>query len=301
MDPLATVDWRVARDTDVANFLRSGIARSTYRINGRRPSAITVSRYWTVLNRLYAYECECGGLLTNPCAGSMPSPERVISSILPSTVWQGLKEETISGASIWRQRDRAIMKLFFVEAISNAELRGLRLCDVLRRGEYLLLRIDGGEHGHHRVLDLQVESAVEVQAWLDHRVALGSMSQDPDAPLFVSRRGNQIFSKDLYFLVSKLLLRVYRRLELPLPPRLGPSVLRNTRIVQWCEAGMSEQDVIERLGYKDWRSLRGLRVHIKWPDQLPMTLLNIRDDDSQARTNVVDLERQDHKPISVKR
>lgn len=77
--------------------------------------------------------------------------------------------------------------------------------------------------------------------------------------LFCSRKAPTLSNHTLLHLVTKTLQQAALVHDLPLPPRLGPQVVRNTVIVHWLEQGRPLDDVLAQAGIKSPHALAHLK------------------------------------------
>ena len=81
--------------------------------------------------------------------------------------------------------------------------------------------------------------------------------------LFHSRKGGPLSIRALFHVASKVIHEAHAALpdgvqKWPLQ-RVGPQVMRNTAIITWLRAGLSEVEVIRRIGVEDHRALGHLQ------------------------------------------
>lgn len=261
--------WHDITSVDVVGFLSSGP-------RGRKantdPSQITKRRYWRLLERIYAFAYQNRWVRSNPVAlleyADVPPPEDPRGAILTPKMWHAIGEllRRDPGTGPLAIRNQLICQTLFELALMPMELRMLTLSSLVSRQDgpsswsLFSLQVDGEGVGQRRKLALSPSMAERLKVW---RIARGTLSgaQGSDV-LFCSRSGAVLTPMQLINIVSALLREAAELCGQPLPPRMGPQVMRNTRLVMWLNGGQAPSQVAVWAGLKDARGLYHLRQHL---------------------------------------
>lgn len=272
--------WHEARAEDVARFLRIRAGQRAGHQPDRQLSEVTRRRYWRVLDRVYAYAVQQGLLHSSPVA-HLPRAERPLAveqlgHCLPPALWAKLPAHFPESDCLQAARDRAILLLLYDLALAPEEVRTLTdesLLDDLRLPFSPLsktipaaLYIEGIRKAQERSLVLTPRLGSALAAWLQYRHA-----HNPELSgwLFHSRKGGPLSIRALFHVASKVIHEAHAALphtaqHWPLH-RVGPQVLRNTAIVTWLRSGMTETEVVRRIGVESARALGHLRHQLVPP------------------------------------
>lgn len=275
--------WQHAQAVQVLQFLNQ-TTRSQKQLD--LPSDITRRRYWRVLDRIYCHAMLHGWVVANPLDGinaqDRPPSEDPQGAILSPRMWHALMQHIPSASDLITARDRAVLLVLMHLGISSEEVRGLMLDDVVwdadaaalpihiwhrpvglteavadslsdnaapsRTRHPRALRISGSRAMQPRVLELPLAAAQGLQAWLGFRSTYAAM--DDQSALFCTRKAPMLSTHTVLHLVSKTLRVASTICPVETPPRMGPQVIRNTVIVQWLQAGLSVDEVLQRSGLK---------------------------------------------------
>lgn len=272
--------WHEARAEDVARFLRIRAGQRAGHQPDRQLSEVTRRRYWRVLDRVYAYAVQQGWLHSSPVA-HLPRTERPraveqLGHCLSPALWARLPAHFPESDGLQSARDRAILLLLYELALAPEEVRALTdecLLDDLRQPITPLseavpaaLHIDGVRKAQERTLALTPRLGAALAAWLKYRRAHDA---DLTGWLFHSRKGGPLSIRALFHVASKVIHEAHAGLprtaqHWPLH-RVGPQVLRNTAVVTWLRSGMSESEVVRRIGVESPRALGHLRHQLTPP------------------------------------
>ena len=276
-----TRQWNEARAEDVARFLRIRAGQRAHHEPERQLSEVTRRRYWRVLDRVYAYAVQQGWLETSPVA-HLPRAERPraveqLGHCLPPALWARLPAQFPDSDCLQGARDRAILLLLYDLALAPEEVRALTedcLLDDLRQPWALscgaspaALHIAGARKAQERTLPLTPRLGAALVAWLQYRQA---HNPELTGRLFHSRKGGRPLSiRALFHVASKVIHQAHADTpgsaqQWPLH-RVGPQVMRNTAIVTWLRAGISEAEIVRRIGVESTRALGHLRHQLEAP------------------------------------
>lgn len=258
-----------ATPAQVSTFLVSGPSPiSARRGNTSQLSEITRRRYWRVLDWVYEFARMQELITQNPAAlleQETPPPENSTGQIYHSNQWAAIEASLPSGNSEMLVRDRALMLLMMDAALTVAELCSLQQIHVapcMLEPELLRLRIDGKRKAQFREITLNARTTIALKKWVNLRVNISTKPTVKGDPLFLTERRVGISPRVVFHLVASTVSNAFRAAGLDLPLHLGPQVLRNSRIVFWLNSGMPASEVVQRAGFKDAKSFRGLREHI---------------------------------------
>ena len=278
---LAIRQWHEAQAEDVARFLRIRSGQRAHHEPERQLSEVTRRRYWRVLDRVYAYAVLQGWLATSPVT-HLPRAERPravdqLGHCLPPALWARLPLQFPDSDCLQGARDRAILLLLYDLALAPEEVRALMddcLLDDLRQplepasgATPAALHIAGARKAQQRTLPLTPRLGIALAAWLQYRRA---HNPELTGRLFHSRKGGGPLSiRALFHVASKVIHETHASTPItdqqwPLH-RVGPQVMRNTAIVTWLRAGMSEAEVVRRIGVENTRALGHLRHQLESP------------------------------------
>lgn len=273
------VPWHEVTAADVASFLQTGP-------RGRKantdPTLITKRRYWRLLERIYAFAQQNSWIRSNPAAQligqDVPPPEDPRGYILTPQMWEALqfllKQEL--GSNPLKIRNQAICQTLFELGLMPVELRMLKISSlVFRQKDFhdwalCAIQVDGDGVGQYRKLPPSPFLADRLLAWRKVRERLRLVG-DSDV-LFCSRAGKILTPMQLINIVSEFLRSAAQHCQQPPPPRMGPQVVRNTRLVMWLNSGQAPSQVAVWAGLKDVHGLYHLRQHVNpdvqlWPKQ----------------------------------
>lgn len=263
--------YHEATPEDLVAFLEFGPRpRSGRRRRESAPlSEITRRRYWRVIDALYRYALTKDASIVNPAAamtlGDRPAPERPEGQVFNLLQWSAVYAGVASGPDLWAVRDRAILHLVMDAALTNSEVCQLKLGDVrpALNGRTLELDLKGKRKAQERTLELGALASGSLRTWLDCRPHMKSPARPRDEqPVFLTAKGRGVTARVLFPVVVAAVDHGFKALNLELPNHLGPQVLRNSRLAQWLNDGVSLATVIKRAGFKDRNSLRGLLLHL---------------------------------------
>ena len=270
----APCQWHEAQGEDVARFLRIRAGQRAGHQPDRQLSEVTRRRYWRVLDRVYTFAVQQGWLRSNPVMQlhwtERPRAVDQLGHCLSPVLWARLPAHFPPADGLQGARDRAILLLLYELALAPEEVRTLQDDSLLNaKGEPIdaasasvpvQLQIDGARKAQHRKLNLPASVGTALAQWQQYRRA-----HDPalSGHLFHSRKGGPLSIRALFHVASKVIHEAHAALpdgvqKWPLQ-RVGPQVMRNTAIVTWLRAGLSEVEVIRRIGVEDHRALGHLQ------------------------------------------
>lgn len=271
--PLAP-DWTQAKAAHVMQYLDSGVeaAASARRGKSAPISEVTRRRYWRVLQMIYAHAVNQHIIDINPVMATddvtAPPQEDSEGMVLLGEQWRVVELAITGGKSASDQRDRAILRVLMDAGLTTSELAGLKLHQVGSHLTKVTITVAGARGAQNRVVKLGLAASTELRKWIEVRWRLPvSPGTDPGL-VFITNRGRPMSGRMLFEQVSNTVIRGLRDGGFKLPQHIGPQVLRNSRIVMWLNGGMPVEEVCRLAGFKDFRSLRGLRRHIN-PGVLP--------------------------------
>ena len=289
------LDWPQARSVDVRAYLESLSPRAQLR-GLLHVSTVTQRRYFRVLKKIYDFALGQGWVSVNPVDlnASVSPTEQMDSLVFHALDWDALLQAVVapldpppSGQPWLEVRDQAILRLMMQAALTVAELAGLDVGDVchprlawsqgmeeLWPGETdtapagaaqpaVWLALSGARAAQKRRIELEPQTSSAVLAWLTLRATL-PLPQGVDSPLFVSRKkAGRLTPRALFHLAN-------RHVNATLGPRYpdtvlahaGPMTLRNSCIVRWLDAGLADDEILQRAGLRETQALLRLRKHV---------------------------------------
>lgn len=284
------IAWHEATNEDIAGFLQSG---PTARKAGATVSDITRRRYWRLLERIYEYAMQHGWVAINPAKvlekDDIPPQEDPQGAIVLPSLWRTLAEQLKSpveeGPTPKALRDRALLLCFVELGLTPMEARSLTLSDVLYEAvqggqRASALQIDGPGPKQRRRMLLPDNVSQAVEAWLGVRWQIARTPEN--VILFCTTRGGkqgvkgQMTPVMLMLLVRDAITKAAAEAGLPLPPRLGPQILRNTRLTMWLNSGVPAPEVAVWAGLKNEKGLHRLREHLN--PEVRATIRTVRHD-----------------------
>lgn len=284
---VAGVPWHEATPRHVLSFLDANR-------EGRRPGTkitdVSRRRYWRVLDRIYGFALARGWTPTNPAqdlgVGETPASENHLAVALTPTMWRTamtcipseFNEDLVS------TRNRAVLLALFYLGLTPQEVREMPLSAVLREqrpdsaalGAIRALQLDGPGPNQRRRLQTPPELGDALSQWMiARRTYAKARALDT---LFCSKRGGPLTPNTLLYLVKTNLQEAAARCNAGvLPPRAGPQVIRNTRLVLWLNDGVPAAEVAVRAGLKNIKGLYHLREVVN--PGIRQTLRHGRDDE----------------------
>ncbi len=226
-----------------------------------------------VLKDLYDFIKAKGWMQANPFASmgeaDIPESERSEGLILTPQHFAAIYKALPTGESLWDYRDRAILILLLEAALTPGEIASLEISEVfqdLATPGRLGLSISGKRKAQTRTVPLSAIASEALAAWLLKRPP----SQEASQFVFLTQSHMPMTRRPLFHLVSKAITAGARASGMSVPGHVGPQVLRNTRLVLWIRDGKSAAEVAVLAGFKDERSLRGLRRHLPPTTRVPV-------------------------------
>lgn len=260
------VRWDEADGAAVVNFLNKGGIES--RKHEAKVSDITKRRYWRVLDRIYTFAMEKCFAQVNPASQVMrseiPKQENHKGHVLTPKVWDAamgaLKQEPGAGRGEVATRNRALLLVLFTMGLMPIEVRSLNVANYASTGEGAWLKIEGHTDNAKRQLEIPQFVRAALDAWLQVRAA--SPKYCASQALFSAQSGKAMTDETLLQIVRGHLLDACTAAGEPPPQRLGPQIIRNTRIVKWLMDGVPRPVVVLRAGLKDEHGLTHLIDHV---------------------------------------
>ncbi|MBF5007354.1 tyrosine-type recombinase/integrase [Diaphorobacter caeni] len=261
--------WTLANASTVLHFLNAG---TSPRKTQEGVSAITRRRYWRLLDRIYEFALSKHWIVANPARAinewEKPRAENPKGAVLSSHQWERGKR-LLQSACQRREPDNAtdarnlaILLCLYELGITPLELRSLNL-DALQgnpeANTWTHLQIDGSGVNQRRRFHLEPLVAAALSDWVTHRKHMPNAGKTEH--LFCSTHGRMMSADNLHLLVREHLLQVAAASESDPAMRLGPQVIRNTRIVRWINEGTPPAQVALRAGLKDEKGLHHLADH----------------------------------------
>ncbi|MBU2123043.1 MAG: hypothetical protein KJ999_21750 [Gammaproteobacteria bacterium] len=281
------VQWYEATQTHVLTFLDSNR-------EGRRPGTtitdVTRRRYWRVLERIYGFAHARAWTPGNPTQDlgkdETPRSENHLAVILSPKLWRAAMDCIPSEFedALIATRNRAVLLALFYLGLTPQEVREMPAAAVLRErrpdspalGNIRALQLDGPGPNQRRRLEVPPELADALAQWLIVRRTYEKARTLEN--LFCTKRGGPITPNTLLYLVKTNLEMAADRVNGGiLPPRAGPQVIRNTRLVFWLNDGVPAKEVAIRAGLKNVRGLGHLREAVN--PSIRHTLAAGRDDE----------------------
>lgn len=144
----------------------------------------------------------------------------------------------------WPRRDRALLALLYATGCRASEVCGLTLRDVFIEEGYCRCR---GKGNKERMVSLNPVARAALEAYLQHeRMAVGS--NDPSAPLLVSRRGQPLSRITVWKLVKRYAARIGASRE------VSPHTLRHSFATHMLAGGAEIRALQELLGHASIRT-----------------------------------------------
>lgn len=272
--------WHQAQGEDVARFLRIRAGQRAGHQPDRTLSEVTRRRYWRVLDRVYTFAVQQGWLRNNPVMqlqlAERPRAVDQLGHCLPPALWVRLPAHFPLADSLQGARDRAILLLLYELALAPEEVRTLQDDSLLNaQGQPIaassaavpvLLQIDGARKAQQRQLAVPAAVGAALVQWRQYRQAHDATLS---GHLFHSRKGGPLSIRALFHVASQVIQQAHAALpedvqKWPLQ-RVGPQVLRNTAIVTWLQAGVSEAEVVRRIGVENNKALGHLQHKLTAP------------------------------------
>jgi site-specific recombinase XerD len=197
----------------------------------RRLARATIARKAAALRAYFAWLVRQGRLGLDP-ARSLQAPSG--GGRLPRVLSEGEVTALVEdeGASVWDQRDRAVLELLYAAGLRVSELCGLDRDDVDLAGRWVTVL---GKGGKQRRVPVHDTAASALADWF----AGGRDQLDgPPEAVFVNRRGNRLGPRDVRRIVD-------RRATTP----THPHALRHTYATHLLDGGADLRVVQELLGH----------------------------------------------------
>ena len=285
-EPIA---WHEVTNVDVVRFLQSG---PTSRKAGAKVSDITRRRYWRLLERIYEYARYQGWVANNPAKAleevDQPPKEDHKGAIMTPAVWEALQRLLARPESDdpVHLRNQALLLCLTELALTPMEVRQLSLSSVLFANEAgqqraQALQLDGPGPNQRRRMVLPANVGRAIEAWM---LVRGQVASGPDVPaLFCTGQGakngakGEMTSVMLFYVVGEAIKLAADMAKQDPPVRLGPQIVRNTRLVMWLNDCVPASQVAIWAGLKNVKGLYHLREHLN--PEVRITVKNVRDDE----------------------
>ncbi|WP_170094871.1 tyrosine-type recombinase/integrase [Simplicispira suum] len=282
---VAPIEWHQVTAVDVVQFLRTGLEA---RKETEGVSDITRRRYWRLLQRIYSFAAERGWVVENPVLDvereDTPSSEDPLGAIMLEPLWHSALQivNELDASDPVLARNKALLLLLFQYGITPQEARLLTIGAVTRIanpssrrfGKVATVQLDGPGPNQRRRLVLTTQVADALDSWLNIRPSFPKAQTH--AILFCTARNPTMSADNLFALVKAIMKQAAAVSGTAMPVRMGPQVVRNTRLVRWLEEGVPAAEVAMRAGLKNIKGLHHLRTHLN--PEIRLTLRNMRDD-----------------------
>lgn len=276
--------WHDVAPEDVLGFVRSG--PNSRKNDGASESDITKRRYWRLLERIYGFAQSHGWVKENPAQRIVhrerPPIEDPRGAILLPQLWNaalGLVK-TRPADGLLDARNQALLLVLFELGLTPQEVRGLTMEALVCKGtdaaELYALQIHGSGPNQQRLIILPEHVRESLLAWIARRSLMMQKKAASNA-LFCTLRRGPMSPDNLFVLVRELITQAAMASGQPLPPRLGPQIVRNTRLVAWLNQGVPASQVAVWAGLKNIKGLYHLREHMN--PEVRLTVRNVRDDE----------------------
>lgn len=294
----------LATSQDIEQFLSSGPQSSKPK---RAVSNVTKRRYYTVLQRIYAYCALQEWIPLSPVDGmannDRPSPEKHDGYVMNDYQWRASIDFIQQmGDTSTEKRDKAILLLLFTLGLRPQEIRSLQVQDFYTgiADLHTIVINDLSGPAQQRSLPLDSTTAKALTDWIVLRQQLpvvlkhgkkiladrsNEALRAEGQRLFVARTSMHLSMISLLNLVRSHIEQACRHASVDPPARMGPQIIRNTRIVRWLAAGMDVEEVVRRAGLKNAKGL--LHIIHACPDSVRSEILpsQRRDDEPVPYTN----------------
>ncbi|MEQ6436345.1 tyrosine-type recombinase/integrase [Comamonas sp. w2-DMI] len=304
--PYTMANPLLAVPVDVSRFLASGMKGSK---PGRAISDVTRRRYYSVLQRIYAFCAsqawmECSPLDTL-AQQDIPMAEKHTGSILTPQQWDACTRRYGNPAgNTFEIRDHAILMLLFKLGLRPEEIRALRVQDFqIGIADMPTLRIlPRSGPAQERTLPLDDQSAEAIQNWKRVRKDLAVVINTNKAlqadfnddrlraasdTLFVTRSSMELAKVPLLNLVKAHIERSCSEAGLEMPVRMGPQIVRNTRLIIWLHSGLEVDAVAVMAGLKNRKGFLHLLDYCSESVKQKIQPYRRRDDDPVSVTNML--------------
>lgn len=261
--------WLQADATDLLSFIQAGITHT--RIPGT-PSAITQRRYFSVLKRIYSFTVVKGWRPTNPAEGisevDTPEKENPTGTVMNPRQWDACQRHlnSLKPTSIIAVRDLAILRLLFDHALAPREIREIQVGNVkLNKPAAMgMIQIMPARSEHQaRFINMSSASTSAVGHWLEVReslLAAHAQAKDGNDYVFISQKSPELTDLALLAICKRHITTACDAYSIEPPVRLGPQIIRNTRIALWLE---EDHDILQLCSAVGIKNVHGLK-HIAW-------------------------------------
>lgn len=295
----------LATAEDIEQFLKNGLKSSK---PTREVSQVTKRRYYSVLQRIYAFCAQQDWIKINPVnaltLSDRPSPEKHDGHILNDVQWQACLDRIRTlGSSATEARNRAILLLLFTVGLRPEEIRKLQVHDFITGVANLNSIVIRDTTGpvQQRTLPVNTATSQALQEWIDIRknlnvvvnhaqkIKAGSCNEElrlATQSLFVSRSRINLSMVALLNLVRAHIEQACISAQLDLPKRMGPQIIRNTRIVRWLNSGLDVSNVVDAAGLKNAKGLLHIAYAVPESVRAKILLSKRRDDEPAPYINL---------------
>ncbi len=197
----------------------------------------TVHRKISALRAFFRYLRKRGMISTDPASGvKLPKKTRRLPVFVAEESLDRLLDDFKFGDNFSGLRDRTIVEFLYLTGMRRSELINLRDEDVdLSSGQVKVT----GKRGKQRVIPLSGSFIKSLQTYLAARKAEGL----PGAWFFVTGRGNKMYDKSVYNIVTRYLSMVTT------VEKKSPHVLRHTFATHMLNHGADLNSIKELLGH----------------------------------------------------
>ena len=288
----APIEWHAVTSEDVVGFLTSG---PESRKEDTQVSDITRRRYWRLLERIYDFALQQGWVSSNPAKAL----ERMEYAAERRSAWSDRHAKGVGGPELhparpsrWRSDQCPKSRAAYLPDRDGVDTYGSSHAHA-EFGPVCHGRGGGATSPAPARWAWQEPAAsgctahggrCRLEDWLAIRPRVASKPEVES--LFCTNRAQarpggkpagQMTSVTLLLLVRDLLVAAAKTAGEPLPARLGPQILRNTRLVMWLNEGVPASQVAVWAGLKNVKGLYHLREHLN--PEIRITVKNVRDDE----------------------
>jgi len=195
------------------------------------------------LKKFFGFLCETGRILFDPAAGlDVPEVKRSIpKAVLSSREMESIRN-AVSGASLLKLRDKAIVEVLYSTALRLSELSGLDIADIdLNDG---ILRVRKGKGGRDRQAILNPSSVTALKTYLNRR----RQTPDETNALWINYRGERLSGQ----MIRNILKRGAQDADVKTPA--NPHAWRHGLATSLLRQGANIVEVQRFLGHASIRS-----------------------------------------------
>jgi site-specific recombinase XerD len=271
--------WCDRAEVNPATVTKDDIKRyRRWAIDTQKYKPATIALKLAVVRRFYQAAVEKGLIAINPAAGVKPprekrDPAEKITYLEQNEV-ETLLQIIPNDGTLKAARDKALLAIMVLEGTRTVELHRANICDLVRQGRNLGVRVEGKRS--IRVVPLTPEIAELLVDYLHLRETAGEVLK-PHKPLFIAvgnrARGNRISRRGIRTVVDSYLEQASLKYT---PGRtISAHSLRHTAGTLALRSGAELRQVQDLLGHSDPRTTC-IYAHVgdRWENN-PALKLNI--------------------------